>query len=729
MGNTPNENWNLLITGQSDQFINGMWDALGLSTYYNANNYPFSTGGYFLNRNNSSKWVNTQFLNKYDGKTTKILDKWTMTLKVIPAINLVRGSSRDTFIYDIFYFAFSNVLTGGVFFAERKIKLKNVDPKWRRASNDPNKYLPMTWGRFITQSTNLNNISFSNGNISNWVKSYSNNAIYNLIPKLSYGSFNPISEFKNSVLYGDGVASLILKSNIPTGVKNINNISAYSGRWSDLLGGLIYNFTPQSTSSDFIKTLQSYNAISNYSSMRYFAEYNWWEDRYKITTENGIELKNRFFTPLYWNNDKKDKPLIYFFTYSLDNKTYAIDQINSEIVIYPIKIEKITSNVNTGGGSSNNNSSNTGSGSTGGSTGGSNSGSTSGGSAGGNSSNPSNAGNTTTGSNSGSQTTDLIRKIDAMKSGLWQKLKQSYVNGKDYYTDPDGNVYEIILLNGTDYLRKIDKSSLKKEKIDVTGKSFECGDIAFCNDKYKNCPQAIYMPEDYKNFNDMAKDYGGSYVMDGNYTDGIFVKFANGKIFKNIGTTRPVLCPEVQTIKPPIENIKTENLPCCIQKNNVGEYVYFYKGKTYPARKTTENKFIADLGEGWRFIVDCVPVEPQKEPEPCDNFIRELSQLQTQNKNLQNQIKNLRSQNNNNSSMAEELERLRAENLKYENDLIKNFSPERENELKSALTDAKQREKELREEIDFLKNNDNVGYENHCNYCCECENERNCCEY
>ena len=715
MGNTPNENWNLLITNQSDQFINGMWDALGLSTYYNANNYPFSTGGYFLDRNNSSKWVNTQFLNKYDGKTTKILDKWTMTLKVIPAINLVRGSSRDTFIYDIFYFAFSNVLTGGVFFAERKIKLKNVDPKWRRASNDPNKYLPMTWGRFITQSTNLNNISFSNGNISNWVKSYSNNAIYNLIPKLSYGSFNPISEFKNSVLYGDGVASLILKSNIPTGVKNINNISAYSGRWSDLLGGLIYNFTPQSTSGDFIKTLQSYNAISNYSFMRYFAEYNYWEDRYKITTENGIELKNRFFTPLYWNNDKKDKPLIYFFTYSLDNKTYAIDQINSEIVIYPIKIEKITNNVNTGGGSSNN--SNTGGSSSTGS-------GTQGGSAGGNSSNPSGTGGSSNSGSSSSQGNDLIRRFDAMKSGLWQKLKQSYVDGKDYYTDPDGNVYEIILLNGTDYLRKVNKSSLTKNKIDVTGKKFDCGELAFCNAKYKNCPQAIYLPEDYVDYNAMAKDFGGSYIVDGDY-----IQFANGKIFKNVGLTRPILCPEGVHTSPPIEKVNTDDLPCCIQKSENGGLVYFWKGKTYPAKKTTENKFIADLGEGWRFIVDCVPVEPQKEPEPCDNFIRELSQLQEKNKNLQNEIKDLRSQNNKNSSMTEELERLRSENLKYENDLIKNFSPERENELKSALTDAKQREKELREEINFLKNNDNVGYENHCNYCCECENERNCCEY
>jgi uncharacterized membrane protein YgcG len=718
MGNTPNENWNLLITGQSDQFINGMWDALGLSTYYNANNYPFSTGGYFLDRNNSSKWVNTQFLNKYDGKTTKILDKWTMTLKVIPAINLVRGSSRDTFIYDIFYFAFSNVLTGGVFFAERKIKLKNVDPKWRRASNDPNKYLPMTWGRFITQSTNLNNISFSNGNISNWVKSYSNNAIYNLIPKLSYGSFNPISEFKNSVFYGDGVASLILKSNIPTGVKNINNISAYSGRWSDLLGGLIYNFTPQSTSGDFIKTLQSYNAISNYSFMRYFAEYNYWEDRYKITTENGIELKNRFFTPLYWNNDKKDKPLIYFFTYSLDNKTYAIDQINSEIVIYPIKIEKITNNVNTGGGSSNNNNSNTGGSS---STGGN---STSGGSAGGNSSNPSGTGGATNSGSNSTQGNDLISRFDAMKSGLWQKLKQSYVDGKDYYTDPDGNVYEIILLNGTDYLRKIDKSSLTTKKIDVTGKSFDCGELAFCNAKYKNCPQAIYLPEDYVDYNAMAKDFGGSYIVDGDY-----IQFANGKIFKNVGLTRPILCPEGAKAPPPIENTQTENLPCCIQKNDVGEYVYFYKGKTYPARKTTDNKYIADLGEGWRFIQDCIPVEPQKEPEPCDLYIKELSQLQEKNKSLQTEINKLREDGTSKSSMVDELNRLREENFQYEKDLITNYSPAREKELEVALKNAKDRISDLERELELTQNNNGEELNSHLDYCCECEYERNCCEY
>jgi len=318
----------------------------------------------------------------------------------------------------------------------------------------------------------------------------------------------------------------------------------------------------------------------------------------------------------------------------------------------------------------------------------------------------------------------LIRRFDAMKSGLWQKLKQSYVDGKDYYTDPDGNVYEIILLNGTDYLRKVNKSSLTKNKIDVTGKKFDCGELAFCNAKYKNCPQAIYLPEDYVDYNAMAKDFGGSYIVDGDY-----IQFANGKIFKNVGLTRPILCPEGVHTSPPIEKVNTDDLPCCIQKSENGGLVYFWKGKTYPAKKTTENKFIADLGEGWRFIVDCVPVEPQKEPEPCDNFIRELSQLQEKNKNLQNEIKDLRSQNNKNSSMTEELERLRSENLKYENDLIKNFSPERENELKSALTDAKQREKELREEINFLKNNDNVGYENHCNYCCECENERNCCEY
>jgi len=717
MGNTPNENWNLLITGQSDQFINGMWDALGLSTYYNANNYPFSTGGYFLYRKNNSKWINTQFLNKYDSKTTKILDKWTMTIKVVPSINVVKGSSRDTFIYDIIYFAFSNVLTGGVFFAERKIKLKNVNVRFRKASNGAEIF--DTWGRFTTKSTTLNSVDFSNGNISNWIKSYSNNAIYNLVPTLEPKKMGLIVD-PATALIGVGVGTK-LGLNIPTGVKNINDVSAYSGRWTNLLGGLIYKFTPQvmsymrvgtptSNLGDFIKEMQSYNGIKNVKTL--FFKNALWDGEYKITTENGIELKDRFFTPL---KNSTNATIMQVFDYSLDNKTYAIDQINTEIVIYPIKIEKITNNVNTCGGSSNN--SNTGGNS---STGGG----TQGGSAGGNSSNPSGTGGSSNSGSSSSQGNDLIRRFDAMKSGLWQKLKQSYVDGKDYYTDPDGNVYEIILLNGTDYLRKVNKSSLTKNKIDVTGKKFDCGELAFCNAKYKNCPQAIYLPEDYVDYNAMAKDFGGSYIVDGDY-----IQFANGKIFKNVGLTRPILCPEGVHTSPPIEKVNTDDLPCCIQKSENGGLVYFWKGKTYPAKKTTENKFIADLGEGWRFIVDCVPVEPQKEPEPCDNFIRELSQLQEKNKNLQNEIKDLRSQNNKNSSMTEELERLRSENLKYENDLIKNFSPERENELKSALTDAKQREKELREEINFLKNNDNVGYENHCNYCCECEYERNCCEY
>lgn len=716
MANDPKELWTLLISGKSDQFISGIWDAMGLNTYYNSNNYGFLSGSYFPDKN-SSKWVQSQFMKKYDGKTTKILDKWTMSLKVVPSINVVKGSSRDTFLYDTFYFAFSNVLDGGVFFAERKIKLQNVDVKHRKMK-DGSDYFD-TWARYTTFSTTLNSVEFSQGNVSNWIKSYSQNAIYNtmpnIVPKKQGTTMSPAT-----TLYGAGVGQKF-GANIPTGVKNINDISAYSGRWTDLLGGLIYNFTPQVMTfkylnydldlQTFIKELENYKVVSNYKQLTF--QNNTWDGQYKITTENGIELKDRFFTK---STSSNNFVIAQIFEYSADNKTYMIDQINSEYVIYPIKIEKITS--------SNNNNSNTGSGSTGGSTGGSNSGSTSGGSAGGNSSNPSNAGNTTTGGNSGSQTTDLIRRFDAMKSGLWQKLKQSYVNGKDYYTDPDGNVYEIILLNGTDYLRKIDRSSLKTEKIDVTGKKFECGDFAFCNAKYKNCPQAIYMPEDYKDYNDMAKDNGGSYV-----TDGDFVKFANGKIYKNIGLTRPILCPEVQTIKPPIENIQTENLPCCIQKNDSGEYVYFYKGKTYPAKKTIDNKFVADLGEGWRFIQDCIPVEPQKAPEPCDLYIKELSQLQEKNKSLQTEISKLREGNTSNSSMLDELNRLREENFQYEKDLITNYSPAREKELEVALKNAKDRISDLERELELTQNNNGEELNSHLDYCCECEYERNCCEY
>jgi len=72
---------------------------------------------------------------------------------------------------------------------------------------------------------------------------------------------------------------------------------------------------------------------------------------------------------------------------------------------------------------------------------------------------------------------------------------------------------------------------------------------------------------------------------------------------------------------------------------------------------------------------------------------------------------------------------LREENFQYEKDLITNYSPAREKELEVALKNAKDRISDLKRELELTQNNNGEELNSHLDYCCECEYERNCCEY
>jgi hypothetical protein len=322
-----------------------------------------------------------------------------------------------------------------------------------------------------------------------------------------------------------------------------------------------------------------------------------------------------------------------------------------------------------------------------------------------------------------------------MKSGFYGTLGR--LRGSNDFIDKDGNVWEEITLNGSSYLRKKKKTDdivdvLNGDNNSATSQDFSklkfsCdGSKVICDIKYKACSDAIYIPEDFKSFEEMAQSHGGSYKKYEQNGVAYYV-FADGTIWKNVGLSRPVLCKEVKTATP--DKIVNNEMPCCIQLNAQGQLIYFYKGKTYPAGKTTDGDYIADLGEGWRLIKDCVPVEPNKEPSPCDTYIKELSQLKESNSKLQNELNDIRSSSNSNNdsiikNLQNEIDNLRAKNSELEKNLITDYDDNKLYDLKKSLTDAKDRNSELAKELELTKSGNGKELQSHLDYCCQCENDR-----
>ncbi|MCW8966425.1 MAG: hypothetical protein OQK82_07045, partial [Candidatus Pacearchaeota archaeon] len=669
----------------------------------------------------SNGWIQREFINPYDKKTVSYLGGATLSTYVKKDYYKIMLNGVHTvqpFQYDTIYFALSLQGQSGVIVAEKKVFMNFID------GNKIPSYVP--------NSTNKNMLAEFQQN-------------QNQLPFKYYYDLNSIY----SVASGVSVALASLTPSLPKNAFNFNDVFLSNYPTIDIKGGI--------TSTSGLKLLSQYedirnnqqqnisNVVEEFNKRNIFSNVKIGSSTYKsgivstsvqgleIKSEDGKELNQNPYTPLY--SDKYAMMIVY---YVQKQKNYIVDKIANDYILIPVTLEYASGgNSGNGSGTGGNNSGN---GSDSGNNNNSNNSNSGGSSSGGSSNSGTPSGNTgagSTGSNNGN--TELISRIEAMKSGFYGTLGR--LRGTNDFIDKDGNVWEEIIIDGTTYIRKKKSTDgdgivLNEDNSSTNGNStgssnssnkdfsklrFSCdGNEAKCAEKYKNCPDAIYISEDYLNLDAMAQSRGGSWRED--FVHGRkyqYIEFANGEVWKSVGTIRPVLCPEVKTPildTPPPQ----KEMPCCMQVNEQGQLVYFYKGQTYPAKKTTQGEYVADLGEGWRFIEDCIPIEPQKEPQPCETQIKELVKLRNEYNALESELIKARANNNDDyiNSLIKEIDSLRKQNLKNENDLINNYSDGREEELQEALKKSNQRNKELMDEIEMLKKNDKNSLESFYNYCC-----------